>query len=164
MVVSVWVFQFLNFLSSGSFGRYRWSLKQFSRSRHTDEILNADDEDAHPSTDTVDSADEDEFAGSASQQITDDETVQKDTLDGSLIFCLVVLLAGIGGFLSNFLGAGVGTSLMYPIGSNKLRWSVLARPSLTSCRGTTTQFEMYIGFERSSLAGLPSSHRSSPES
>jgi hypothetical protein len=34
-----------------------------------------------PSTDTVDSADEDESAGSASQQITDDETVQEDTLD-----------------------------------------------------------------------------------
>jgi hypothetical protein len=73
----VWVFQFLNFLSSGSFGRNRWSLKQFSRSRcwyiplvqQTDEILN------------VDSADEDESAGSASQQITDDETVQEDTLD-----------------------------------------------------------------------------------
>jgi hypothetical protein len=89
MVVSVLVFQFLNFLSSGSFGRYRWSLKQFSRSRcwyipliqQTDERLNADDEDAHPSTDTVDSADEDESAGSASQQITDDETVQEDTLD-----------------------------------------------------------------------------------
>jgi hypothetical protein len=45
--------------------------------QHTDEILNADDEDAHPSTDTVDSADEDESAGSASQQITDDETVQE---------------------------------------------------------------------------------------
>jgi hypothetical protein len=29
----------------------------------------------------VDSADEDESAGSASQQITDDETVQEDTLD-----------------------------------------------------------------------------------
>jgi hypothetical protein len=87
------VYQFLNFLSSGSFGRYRWSLKQFSRSRcwytpdvepvyndstitdeplvqQTDERLNADDEDAHPSTDTVDSADEDESAGSASQQMT----------------------------------------------------------------------------------------------
>ena len=49
--------------------------------QQTDEILNADDEDAHPSTDTVDSADEDESAGSASQQITDDETVQEDTLD-----------------------------------------------------------------------------------
>jgi hypothetical protein len=49
--------------------------------QQTDEILNADDEDAHPSTDTVDSAVEDESAGSASQQITDDETVQEDTLD-----------------------------------------------------------------------------------
>jgi hypothetical protein len=49
--------------------------------QQTDEILNADDEDTHPSTDTVDSADEDESAGSASQQITDDETVQEDTLD-----------------------------------------------------------------------------------
>jgi hypothetical protein len=96
MVVSVWVSQFLNFLSSGSFGRYRWSLKQFSRGRcwyipysdstitdeplvqQTDERLDADDEDAHPSTDTVD---EDESAGSTSQQITDDETVQEDTLD-----------------------------------------------------------------------------------
>ena len=47
----------------------------------TDERSNADDEDAHPSTDTVDSTDEDESAGSASQQITDDETVQEDTLD-----------------------------------------------------------------------------------
>jgi hypothetical protein len=37
----------------------------------------------------------------------------------------VVLLAGIGGLLSNFLGAGVGTSLMYPIGNNKLQWSVV---------------------------------------
>ena len=46
--------------------------------QQTDEILNADDEDAHLSTDTVDSADEDESAGSASQQITDDETVQED--------------------------------------------------------------------------------------
>jgi hypothetical protein len=34
------------------------------------------------------------------------------------------------GLLSNFLGAGVGTSLMYPIGNNKLRWSVHTRPSL----------------------------------
>jgi hypothetical protein len=49
--------------------------------QQTDEILSADDEDAHPSTDTIDSADEDESAGSASQQITDDETVQEDTLD-----------------------------------------------------------------------------------
>jgi hypothetical protein len=49
--------------------------------QQTDEILNADDEDAHPSTDTVDSADEGESAGNASQQITDDETVQEDTLD-----------------------------------------------------------------------------------
>jgi hypothetical protein len=112
--------------------------------QQTDERLNADDEDAHPSTDTVDSADEDESAGR--------------------IFCLVVLFAGIGGLLSNFLGAGVGTSLMYPIGNNKLRWSVLARPSLFSLRRTTTQLEMYFGLERSSLAGLPSSHRSSPES
>jgi hypothetical protein len=38
------------------------------------------------------------------------------------------------GLLSNFLGAGVGTSLMYPIGNNKLRWSVLAHPSLFSLR------------------------------
>jgi hypothetical protein len=49
--------------------------------QQTDEILNADDEDAHTSTDTVDSADEDESAGSASQQITDDETVHEDTVD-----------------------------------------------------------------------------------
>jgi hypothetical protein len=47
----------------------------------TDERSNADDEDAHPSTDTVDSADESESAESALQQITNDETVQEDTLD-----------------------------------------------------------------------------------
>ena len=44
--------------------------------QQTDERSNADDEDAHPSTD-----DEDESAESASQQITDDETVQENTLD-----------------------------------------------------------------------------------
>jgi hypothetical protein len=49
--------------------------------QQTDERLDADDEDAHPSTDTVDSVDEDESAGSASQQITDDDTAQEDTLD-----------------------------------------------------------------------------------
>ena len=49
--------------------------------QQTDERLNADDEDAHPSTDTVDSADESESAESALQQITNDETVQEDTLD-----------------------------------------------------------------------------------
>jgi len=49
--------------------------------QQTDEISNADDEDAHTSTDTVDSVDEDESAErSASQQITD-ETAQEDTLD-----------------------------------------------------------------------------------
>ena len=47
--------------------------------QQTDEILNADDEDAHPSTDTVDSADEDESAGSAPQQITDDDSTRRHT-------------------------------------------------------------------------------------
>ena len=50
--------------------------------QQTDERSDADDEDAHTSTDTVDNADEDESAErSASQQISDDETVQEDTLD-----------------------------------------------------------------------------------
>jgi hypothetical protein len=44
--------------------------------QQTDERSNAHDEDAHPSTD-----DEDESAEGASQQITDDETVQENTLD-----------------------------------------------------------------------------------
>jgi hypothetical protein len=78
--------------------------------QQTDQISDADDEDAHTSTDTVDSANEDESAE-------------------------MFPLAEIGGLLSNFLRAGVGTSLMYPIGRNRLRWSVLVRPSLFSlCR------------------------------
>jgi hypothetical protein len=44
--------------------------------QQTDEISNADDEDAHTSTDTVDSADEDESARSASQQ---EDTLDMDT-------------------------------------------------------------------------------------
>ena len=38
----------------------------------------------------------------------------------SLILFLMVLLVGIDDLLSNFLEAGVGTSLMYPIGNNRL--------------------------------------------
>jgi hypothetical protein len=41
----------------------------------------------------------------------------------------VVLLTGIGGLLSNFLGAGVGTSQIYPIGNNKLRCIVVSQPN-----------------------------------
>jgi hypothetical protein len=43
------------------------------------------------------------------------ETVVSISKPGSLILFLMFPLAEIGGLLSNFLGAGVGTSLMYPI-------------------------------------------------
>ena len=52
--------------------------------QQTDEISDADNEDAQTSTDTVDSADEDKSAERGATQQISDETIQEDTLDSHM--------------------------------------------------------------------------------
>ena len=61
-----------------------------------------------------------------------DSSSDSSTLSGWVGTSSLSLACFALGLCFGFLGAGVGLSLMKPIGSRRFRWSVLVRPSLFS--------------------------------